>query len=60
MTSDPHQQIQESHQQPQCFLPSQRMSKKQLLLQAGATEQQENLNPPENVKKGFFRKIFGK
>ena len=34
--------------------------KKQLLLQAGATEQQENPNPPENVKVGFFRKIFGK
>ena len=34
--------------------------KKQLLLQAGATEQQENPNPPENVKKGFFSKIFGK
>ena len=34
--------------------------KKQLLLQAGATEQQENSNPPENVKVGFFRKIFGK
>ena len=34
--------------------------KKQLLLQAGATEQQENPNPPENVKKGFFHKIFGK
>ena len=33
---------------------------KQLLLQAGATEQQENPNPPENVKVGFFRKIFGK
>ena len=32
--------------------------KKQLLLQAGATEQQENPNPPENVKVGFFRKIF--
>ena len=34
--------------------------KKQLLLQAEATEQQENPNPPENVKVGFFRKIFGK
>ena len=34
--------------------------KKHLLLQAGATEQPENPNPPENVKKGFFRKIFGK
>ena len=34
--------------------------KKQLLLQAGATEQQENPNLPENVKVGFFRKIFGK
>ena len=34
--------------------------KKQLLLQAGATEQQENPIPPENVKVGFFRKIFGK
>ena len=34
--------------------------KKQLLLQAGATEQQENPNPPENIKVGFFRKIFGK
>ncbi len=34
--------------------------KKQLLLQAGATEQQENPNPPENVKKGFFHKIFRK
>ena len=34
--------------------------KKQLLLQAGATEQQENSNPPENVKRGFFHKIFGK
>ena len=34
--------------------------KKQLLLQAGATEQQENSNPSENVKKGFFSKIFGK
>ena len=33
---------------------------KKLLLQAGATEQQENPNPPENVKVGFFRKIFGK
>ena len=34
--------------------------KKQLLLQAGATEQQENSNPSENVKKVFFSKIFGK
>ena len=34
--------------------------KKQLLLQAGATEQQENPNPPENVKKGFFKRIFTK
>ena len=34
--------------------------KKQLLLQAGVTEQQENPNPPENVKKGFFKRIFTK
>ena len=34
--------------------------KKQLLLQAGGTEQSENLPPSENVKKGFFHKIFGK
>ena len=34
--------------------------KKQLLLQAGATEQSENPPPSENVKKGFFHKIFGK
>ena len=34
--------------------------KKQLLLQAGATEPSENPEPPENVKRGFFRKIFGK
>ena len=34
--------------------------KKQLLLQAGVTEQQENPNSPENVKKGFFKRIFTK
>ena len=34
--------------------------KKQLLLQAGGTEQSENPPPSENVKKGFFHKIFGK
>ena len=35
--------------------------KKQLLLQSGhQNEQLENPDPSENVKKGFFRKIFGK
>ena len=35
--------------------------KKQLLLQSGQqNEQPENPDPSENVKKGFFRKIFGK
>ena len=35
--------------------------KKQLLLQFGQqNEQPENPDPSENVKKGFFRKIFGK
>ena len=35
--------------------------KKQLLLQSGQkNEQPENSDPPENVKKGFFHKIFGK
>ena len=35
--------------------------KKQLLLQSGQqNEQPENPDSSENVKKGFFRKIFGK
>ena len=35
--------------------------KKQLLLQSGQqNEQPKNPDPSENVKKGFFRKIFGK
>ena len=35
--------------------------KKQLLLQSGQqNEQPENPDPSENMKKGFFRKIFGK
>ena len=35
--------------------------KQQLLLQAGQTiEQSKNPDPAENIKKGFFRRIFGK
>ena len=35
--------------------------KQQLLLQAGqATEQSEHSDPTENIKKGFFRRIFSK
>ena len=35
--------------------------KKQLLLQSGQqNNQSENVDTSENVKKGFFRKIFGK